>query len=448
MLVLDSRREAKTDYWLKHIQSFGDKSPIILVINKIDENPSFDLPRQPLQKYNIAHFCRLSCRTGEGLDALTQAIQQTLPQVELVQTHFPPRWWQVKTALEQFSTQGRDFLSYDHYLDLCRQHEITSESEQQTLIDFLHDLGLVIHFDQKVLRETNVINPKWLTEAVYKLITAPQVIQQQGTLFTRQLKDLLDTRLYPSHKHDYLLELLKKFELGYAVGADQFLLPNVFPVQEPTFSFDYTHALHFVLDYDFLPKAVMSRFIVRMHQDIQNNLRWRTGVVIHDQKFDTTALIQATDSSKRLHIYVTGQQRRDYLAIILFVLRDIHHSFAKLTVKEKICLPDNPEVTVSYTHLLNLEKQGIATYTPEDSDTVYHVKDLLGTIHNPQANEAEMLLILRKIESVLGDKTEESVLQNVNDVIKINPNFFGIEVDVNALIRKLWGRRNNQRSKA
>ncbi len=92
VLVLDSRREAKTDYWLKHIQSFGDKSPIILVINKIDENPSFDLPRQPLQKYNIAHFCRLSCRTGEGLDALKQAIQQTIPQVELVQTVFPSRW--------------------------------------------------------------------------------------------------------------------------------------------------------------------------------------------------------------------------------------------------------------------------------------------------------------------------------------------------------------------
>jgi len=78
---------------------------------------------------------------------------------------------------------------------------------------------------------------------------------------------------------------------------------------------------------------------------------------------------------------------------------------------------------------------------PEDSDTVYHVKDLLGTIHNPQANEAEMLLILRKMESVLGDKTEESVLQNVNDVVKINPNFFGIEVNVGELIRKLWKKR-------
>ncbi|OQW86846.1 MAG: hypothetical protein BWK78_09655 [Thiotrichaceae bacterium IS1] len=81
------------------------------------------------------------------------------------------------------------------------------------------------------------------------------------------------------------------------------------------------------------------------------------------------------------------------------------------------------------------------TYTPEDSDTVYSVKDLLGTIHNPRANEAEMLSILRKLESVLGDKTEESVLQHADDVVKINPNLFGVGVDVNALIKKLWKKR-------
>jgi len=66
---------------------------------------------------------------------------------------------------------------------------------------------------------------------------------------------------------------------------------------------------------------------------------------------------------------------------------------------------------------------------------------LLGTIHNPHANEAEMLSILRKLESVLGDKTEESVLQHVNDVVKINPSFFGIGMDVNALIKKLLKKR-------
>jgi internalin A len=38
ILVLDSRREEKAEYWLKHIRSFGGDSPILVVLNKIDEN--------------------------------------------------------------------------------------------------------------------------------------------------------------------------------------------------------------------------------------------------------------------------------------------------------------------------------------------------------------------------------------------------------------------------
>jgi hypothetical protein len=47
---LDGRRDEKTEYWLKHIESFGGESPVLVMLNKIDENPSHDVNRVALRK--------------------------------------------------------------------------------------------------------------------------------------------------------------------------------------------------------------------------------------------------------------------------------------------------------------------------------------------------------------------------------------------------------------
>lgn len=41
ILVLDGRKDEKTEYWLKLIRTFGEDSPILIVLNKMDENPAF-----------------------------------------------------------------------------------------------------------------------------------------------------------------------------------------------------------------------------------------------------------------------------------------------------------------------------------------------------------------------------------------------------------------------
>jgi internalin A len=64
-----------------------------------------------------------------------------------------------------------DFIPYTVYQDICRAHEITAEQDQKTLIGFLHDLGLVLHYrDHPILEDTNVLNPEWVTGGVYAII--------------------------------------------------------------------------------------------------------------------------------------------------------------------------------------------------------------------------------------------------------------------------------------
>jgi internalin A len=442
LLVLDSRRESQVDYWLKHIQTFAENAPVIIVINKIDENPHFDVPRRQLkEKYpNIKAFCRISCAHLNGIDDLKNTIQNALPDIELINTLFPHRWFQVKNAIAQQAMQ-RNFTSYDHYIDICQQYQIVTESEQRTLINFLHDLGLVIHFQEGFLRDTNVINPQWLTEAVYKIITAP-TLASNGILTSKHLSTLLDTNIYPSHKLPYLLGLMRKFELCFVLDKNRLLLPDLFPVHEPDFDFDSQHAIHFILDYEFLPKSIFTRLVVRMHHSIKNNLYWRNGIVLFDQTYQTTALIETNQQQLKLHIQ--GEKAREYLTVLQFVLNDIHRSFSHLNIRYKIGLPDHPEITVSYEYLLKLIENKQTDYVPSElPNKSYNVKHLLGIMQIENWSETQVLQMLQTMNTVLeniGLKQEE-LLNRGEEIFEIKPELMGVSVDLKALWRKF--KRNN-----
>ena len=50
VLVLDGRRDERPEYWLRYIESFGGGSPVLVVLNKQDTNPSFDVDRIALRR--------------------------------------------------------------------------------------------------------------------------------------------------------------------------------------------------------------------------------------------------------------------------------------------------------------------------------------------------------------------------------------------------------------
>jgi internalin A len=86
--------------------------------------------------------------------------------LEMRRTPFAKSWFEVKEALD---TMGEDYISYDRYYALCREKEVTDETAQNVLLQFLHDLGIVLAFRNLELHDTQVINPLWLTNAVYPL---------------------------------------------------------------------------------------------------------------------------------------------------------------------------------------------------------------------------------------------------------------------------------------
>jgi internalin A len=391
LLVLDARlgeEENRLEYWLKIIQSFGGDSPVVVVGNKIDQHP-LDIDKRGLRaKYPaIRAIVETSCVTGAGVEELGATIAREVGALPHVYDPLLLTWFAVKTRLE---TMEQDYIPYTEYLRLCQEENITDEYSPRTLIGFLHDLGAVLNFrDDPRLEDTNILNPEWVTDGVYRILTAKGLFESQGVLDRAALNRILDCPAYPRRKHLFIMDMMRKFELCFDLEGfrDQlFLIPDLLPKEEPDTG-DWDGALAFQYQYDVLPSNIISRFIVRAHTLIHQNTYWRAGVVLAYE--GNAALVKADKEDRKIFIQIHGPERtrRTFLAIIRSQFDHIHQTIPGIQAQGKVPLPDHPEVVVDYAHLLKLEEKGVESFYPQGLDEIreYNVRQLLdgvdGTTH-------------------------------------------------------------------
>ncbi|MBE7549636.1 MAG: GTP-binding protein [Anaerolineales bacterium] len=385
LLVLDARlgeEENRLEYWLKLIGSFGGESPVIVVGNKIDQQP-LDLDKRGLMlKYpQIRAIVETSCLDGRGLAELQAAIEREVANLPHLNDPLLQIWFNVKTKLEQMD---RDYLPYHEYLNLCQTEGVGDDLSQRTLIGFLHDLGVVLNFqDDPRLEETNILNPEWVTSGVYKILNDDTLLtQHHGVLERVMLNRILDPHRYPRDKHLFIMDMMRKFELCFdfeGFADRKFLIPDLLPKEEPDTG-DWSKALAFQYHYSILPSSVISRFIVRMNHLIHRNIYWRNGVVLVHE--GNTALIKADREDLKIYIWVGGPEsgRRRFLAIIRAEFEAIHRTIPGLEVGEKVPLLDHPEVVVDYQHLRDLEEMGEISFVPPGLKQKVYVRELLDSV--------------------------------------------------------------------
>jgi internalin A len=378
LLVLDSRltqEENRVEYWLKIIQSFSDVSPVLIVGNKIDQHP-LDIDRTGLQKKypNIVGILETSAATGAGIEELKTAITEQVNNLPHVRDLLPETWFTVKTKLEELGKQS-NFITHDKYLDLCAENEVSDETSQRTLIGFLHDLGVVLHFqDDPRLEALGILNPQWVTNGVYKILNSHTLFQNKGVLTTSMLDEILNLPEYPRGKRLFIVDMMKKFELCYDVEPDKtFLVPDLLPKDEPA-ELKFNGVPAFEYAYPVLPSSVITRFIVRMNQKIDDGLVWRTGVVL--KIGDNKALVKADIEDRKITIAIDGLEhtRRDTLSAMRFQLDEIHASIKGLNPEKYVPVPGAVSAKpLKYEYLLKLERDGEEILKVEDGERLKKV---------------------------------------------------------------------------
>jgi small GTP-binding protein len=370
LLVIDSRltqEENRVEYWLKIIQSYSGTSPVLIVGNKTDQHP-LDIDNTGLKrKYpNIIGILEASAATGFGIEKIKDVIIDRVNRIRHVHDLLPKTWFNVKTQLEKLG-HTQNFITHDHYVELCAENKVSSERNQKKLIGFLHDLGVVLYFQEdRRLADLGILNPQWVTNGVYKILNSHTLFQNKGVLTVAMLDEILNLPEYPRGKRLFIVDMMKKFELCYDIEPDKtFLVPDLLPKDQPELKFNGIPAFEYA--YPVLPSSVITRFIVRMNQKIDDGLVWRTGVLL--KIGDNYALVKADIEDRKITIAIDGldHTRRDALSAIRYQLDEIHASIKGLNPEKRVPVPGALKAEpLKYDYLLMLERAGQDTYLVQD----------------------------------------------------------------------------------
>lgn len=390
ILVL-SGREGSEDrdahYWLNLIATLASGSPVIIVLNKCKEYP-FDVNRRNLQdKFgNISCFITTDCEDSTGIFDLKRSIVNETNGLKDLRVSFPASWFQIKNRLADMK---ENYLEYVQYREICQKLGESSHDAQDSLASVLHDLGIVLNYrDNPRLRDTHVLNPRWVTTGIYRILKDPDVAARHGELRLDDLAIILDPREYPLKTQHFLVDLMRKFELCIRFpyeDAEHYLVPDLLDKQEPadTNQFIDDNSLAFEYHYRVLPDGLLPRFITRTYVHSHDQPRWRTGVVLQFE--GNCALIRGDLLDNRVRIFVTGSDgagRRRLLAVIRSHFEEIHRSYSFDEPSAMVPVPDCPGLVIEYAKLLAFEKEGIFYFKEyfASSVVVLDVRNLLNGI--------------------------------------------------------------------
>jgi hypothetical protein len=361
VLVLSARAEInateQAEYWLQHVQAFGDNAPVMIVGNKHDQTPvHLDMASLQTKYPNVVGFYPLSCTQAQGayrhkFQSFLADFRQQLNQLGTRQVMFTTEQFKVLQALRERAAKHA-FIAHKEFAALCEQHKVgqNDEAARTFLLDLLDRLGVVIHFKDLPYLSEHVLNPRWLTYGVYKVMYSHRArlsLQDIAALLSQtKVADEGGQELaYPPDKCLFIATAMQRFKLCYPLrhASDQFIIPGLLETDQPPglkrAGFDKAVALAYKTAFTgFVPRHVMSEMIVERNADIEGELVWQYGVMLQSHDPAARSLVVVDYQARELAIWVQGSGAKDYLLILRNVLLQI---LTRLTMQttELIRLP-------------------------------------------------------------------------------------------------------------
>jgi internalin A len=329
-LVADTRKE-DTDfyYWLNVAELLSNNSPLLIIKNeKQDRHREINERQLRGQFANLKEVLATNLATNRGLPQVVDEIKFQIRHLPHIGSPLPKTWVKVREALEH---DPRNTMSLDEYIALCQKHGFTERKDSLQLSGYLHDLGVCLHFqDDALLRKTVILKPEWGTSAAYKVLDNPRVIRNLGRFTRADLADIWEAPEFADMR-DELVQLMMKFQLCYQIpgSPDTYIAPQLLTENQPDYTWDGCDNLLLRYTYQFMPKGILSRFIVVTHPMIADQCCvWKSGVVL--EKDQIRAEVIEHYGRREIRIRVAGKHKKEMMTIVTYELDNIHDSYNRL----------------------------------------------------------------------------------------------------------------------
>jgi small GTP-binding protein len=410
VVVVDARFEENPNKYLEEIKSYAPNSPVLVVVNRTDEKYWGVNEAQLLAEYRspsgepmIKGFFKTSVLQSHkelnphflpALRALDDVIVRQLLAMPTLRQSVPSNYFEVKSYLESRFFKDTPYITHELYEQLCRDKNLELASDD-ALLGVLDRLGTIRYFDKTHTRNLHILNPEWLSDGVYRILTAEHTHNLRGVISEKDFPTILQKTekhvfTYPKQHYGYLIKMIEQFYLGYVQPeTEKIFIPQAFGSDYPA-HFDSeiykTKALHFFFKYEtHIPSGAISSFIARTFGQVQGHLYWQKGIVINKSEHNETqvALVMQTDIKNRIDVWVQGQHRQAFFLEIRQIFRQFHEKYIALKVDEMVGLDAQRNTAVPYRVLIAHKHKGKTDYTDEEGND-YTIDDLLGNIERPK----------------------------------------------------------------
>ena len=337
LLVADTRQD-NTDfnYWLEVIELLTEGSPTIIIKNEKQDRPCQINENQLHGRFpnQLKEILPTNLADNRGLSKILTIIQNRISELDHIGDPLPKTWVNVRKALE---TDNRNYISQQEFLDLCDTHGFKRREDKLQLSGYLHDLGVCLHFqDDAILKNYIILKPEWGTTSVYKALDTPKVQKSLGRFTYADLAEIWATDEYADMR-DELLQLMMTFKLCYEIPhrPRTYIAPQLLSPNQPEYFWDASDNLILRYRYEFMPKGMLTRFIVEMHKLIDGDLVWKEGVILRDN--NVRAEVIEAYYKNEIRIRISGNIKKPFLESIRHEFRKIHNSYGeRLCYKEYI----------------------------------------------------------------------------------------------------------------
>jgi internalin A len=327
LVVDESREDTDLQDRLETLNLLTDGSPLIIVQNR-KRGRGEPLDPHPLRPAypNLVGTFSIDLSDDTGVPALVEQIRRELELRPHIGIPMPTPWRDVRTALE---ADVREYITANEFSRICAEHGVTHDADVRQLGGFLHDLGVFIHFpDQDTLDHIVVLKPEWAANAIHRVEEDLEILVRRGAFGPKDLRRTWPDQIYGPVRGE-LVRLMRKFGLCYpAAGTDRWVAPHLLPYASPSYLWDEPGQLVIRYDYEVMPRGILWRLIVALHDLIEDGAVWRTGVVL--RRGSARAELREDNGRRRITVRLAPDDPRSIQAEIDQALEDIHRTWPGL----------------------------------------------------------------------------------------------------------------------
>ena len=448
----DDQMDERARYWLENIKTFAPDAPVLVVINKIDENnhPRFnEIGITSDYSDQVKKVIRLSAKEDTPqvfLEKLQESINNTILELPTVKKEIPGTW---KNLMEDIRSMPEHYLTTRQFIDKCSSCKIMDFEEiHDDLVDLFQVIGVSFcYYKDRSTADYMLLNPKWMLNALYTIVTNGKKVSENGIISHNDLFNLLKNdsingepikRVIPELRYqgtevNYILGVIRTFKLSYRLEDGSEFFPMLCDGNEKKSVADVPEdALHFIFRYKYLPTNVIHRLIVNMQGDIDYQKVWYTGAVFRNEQQNQIAYVHALGND--LHIYVYGEHEyyslNEYLTPISNRVRRINKNMG-ISAKELMTYRVNDiEAEMPFDEVMGNLRNKLYTRYDSNTKSVIDYRDISRRYIDERPRFDRILQsIIKALEALQRDKTYYRNEYNSRDLENSRNHFVSAQLE-------------------